>query len=416
MLLVIRKILKSLPSLITALVLALAAWIAAVSASDPNEIHTYSQPVQIEVLGQDTSLIIAEDTLRTVRVTMNAPRSVWQQLNNSSNQIHTFIDLSGLKKGNYRVPIQVQVNLKPVKIVSLSPEEVTLTLEPLISTMLPLQIVIRGEPAVGYQADNSTIEPKQAKVSGPESMVNQVVSLRSTLDLTQAQQNINLSLDILAVDINGDLVDGVTVSPKQVIINQPITQKGGYRNVVVKVVSQGKLADGYRLTNISVYPPNITVFAETPALVENLPGYVETQPIVLDNMKNDISIPAELNLPEGVSLVGNQVVMVIASIEPIESSLTISRISIITTGLAEGYTVQISPEFVDALLSGPLPVLDVLKSQEIQVTIDLAGKGPGTYQVTPIVQINTGQVNTGEIRVESIIPGTIEVVISVITR
>jgi YbbR domain-containing protein len=416
MLLVIRKILKSLPSLITALVLALAAWIAAVSASDPNEIHTYAQPVQIEVLGQDTSLIIAGDTLRTVRVTMNAPRSVWQQLNNSSNQIHTFIDLSGLKKGNYRVPIQVQVNLKPVKIVLLSPEEVTLTLEPLISTMLPLQIVTRGEPAVGYQADNSTIDPKQAKVSGPESMVNQVVSLRSTLDLTQAQQNINLSLDILAVDINGDLVDGVTVSPKQVIINQPITQKGGYRNVVVKVVSQGKLADGYRLTNISVYPPNITVFAETPALVENLPGYVETQPIVLDNMKNDISIPAELNLPEGVSLVGNQVVMVIASIEPIESSLTISRISIITTGLAEGYTVQISPEFVDALLSGPLPVLDVLKSQEIQVTIDLAGKGPGTYQVTPIVQINTGQVNTGEIRVESIIPGTIEVVISVITR
>jgi hypothetical protein len=170
------------------------------------------------------------------------------------------------------------------------------------------------------------------------------------------------------------------------------------------------------LTNISVYPPNITVFAETPALVENLPGYVETQPIVLDNMKNDISIPAELNLPEGVSLVGNQVVMVIASIEPIESSLTISRISIITTGLAEGYTVKISPEFVDALLSGPLPVLDVLKSQEIQVIIDLTGKGLGTYQVTPIVQINTGQINSGEIRVESIIPGTIEVVISVITR
>ena len=71
---------------------------------------------------------------------------------------------------------------------------------------------------------------------------------------------------------------------------------------------------------------------------------------------------------------------------------------------------------MDALLTGPLPVLDVLKSQEIQVTIDLAGKGPGTYQFTPIVQINTGQINTGEIRVESIIPGTIEVVISMIAQ
>jgi YbbR domain-containing protein len=70
-------------------------------------------------------------------------------------------------------------------------------------------------------------------------------------------------------------------------------------------------------------------------------------------------------------------------------------------------TVKISPEVVDVLLSGPLPVLDVLRSQDFQITINLDGKGPGTYQLTPNVQIDTG-----EIRVESVIPGTIEVVIS----
>jgi YbbR domain-containing protein len=407
MLTVIRKILKSLPSLITALILATAAWIAAVSSSDPNEIHVYSQPVQIEVLGQDTHLIIVGNSIPQVSVTMNAPRTIWQQFNTTTNQIHAFIDLSGLKKGNYLVPIQVQTNLKPVKILTLNPESVSITLEPLISTTFPLQIVNRGEPAIGYQAGTATIEPARAEVTGPESLVNQVVNLRFTVDLTQAQANINVTLDIQAVDINGDPVDGVTIIPNKVVVNQPITQKGGYRNVVVKVVSQGKLANGYRLTNISVFPPNITVFSEDPSLVENLPGYVETQPIVLDNIKSDLSIPAELNLPSGVSLVGNQVVMVIASIDPIESSLTISKIPIIQTGLGVGLTAKISPEFVDVLLSGPLPVLDVLKSQDFQITINLDGKGPGTYQLTPIVQIDTN-----EIRVESVIPGTIEVVIS----
>jgi YbbR domain-containing protein len=407
MLTVIRKILKSLPSLITALMLATAAWIAAVSSSDPNEIHVYSQPVPIEVLGQDTHLIIVGNPIPQVGVTMNAPRTIWQQFNTTTNQIHAFIDLSGLKKGSYLVPIQVQTNLKPVKILSLNPESVSITLEPLISTTFPLQIVNRGEPAIGYQAGTATIEPSKAEVTGPESLVNQVVNLRFTVDLTQAQANINVTLDIQAVDINGDPVDGVTIIPNKVVVNQPITQKGGYRNVVVKVVSQGKLANGYRLTNISVFPPNITVFSEDPTLVENLPGYVETQPIVLDNIKSDLSIPAELNLPSGVSLVGNQVVMVIASIDPIESSLTISKIPIIQTGLGVGLTAKISPEFVDVLLSGPLPILDVLKSQDFQITINLDGKGPGTYQLTPIVKIDTS-----EIRVESVIPGTIEVVIS----
>jgi YbbR domain-containing protein len=407
MLNVIRKILKSLPSLITALILATAAWIAAVSSSDPNEIHVYSQPIQIEVLGQDTHLIIVGNSIPQVSVTMNAPRTIWQQFNTTTNQIHAFIDLSGLKKGSYQVPIQVQTNLKPVKILSLNPGNVSITLEPLISTTFPLQTVNRGEPAIGYQAGTATIEPSKAEVTGPESLVNQVVNLRSTVDLTQVQANINVTLDIQAVDINGDPVDGVTIIPDKVVVNQPITQKGGYRNVVVKVVSQGKLANGYRLTNISVFPPNITVFAEDPTLVENLPGYVETQPIVLDNLKSNLSIPAELNLPSGVSLVGNQVVMVIASIDPIESSLTISKIPIISVGLGAGLTVKISPEVVDVLLSGPLPVLDVLRSQDFQITINLDGKGPGTYQLTPNVQIDTG-----EIRVESVIPGTIEVVIS----
>ena len=407
MLAVIRKILKSLPSLITALMLAMAAWVAAVSSSDPNEIHVYSQAIQIDVLGQDTHLIIVGNQIPQVKVTMNAPRSIWQQFNTTTNQIHAFIDISGLKKGSYQVPIQVQTDLKPVKILSLSPENVSLTFEPLVSVTYPLQMVTRGEPAIGYQAGTVTIEPAQSEVTGPESLVNQVVNLRSTIDLTQAQSNINVNLDIQAVDINGDTVDGVTITPNKVVVNQPITQKGGYRNVVVKVVSQGKLANGYRLTNISVFPPNITVFSEDPTLVENLPGYVETQPIVLDNIKNDLSIPAELNLPAGVSLVGNQVVMVIASIEPIESSLTISKISVLPTGLGDGLTAKISPEVVDVLLSGPLPVLDGLISQDFQITINLDGKGPGTYQLTPSVQIDTN-----EIRVESVIPGTIEVVIS----
>jgi YbbR domain-containing protein len=407
MLSILQKVIKSLPSLITAFVLAMAAWIAAVSTSDPNEINTYSQPIQIETRGQDKGLIIVGEPVRTVRVTMNAPRSLWQQLNTTPNQINAFIDLSGLPKGSYKVPVQVMVNLKPVEIITINPQEISLTLEPLIASSFPLQLVTRGEPAIGYQAETADVDPKLVEVTGPESLVKQVVNVRTTIDITQAQENINVSLDCLAVDINGDPVEGITLSPGKVLVNQPITQKGGYRNVVVKVVSQGKLANGYRLTNISVFPPNITVFSENPLLVEELPGYVETQPIILDNLKNDLNVPAELDLPVGVSVVGDQVVMVLASIDPIESSLTISKITIVPIGLAEGYTVQISPGVVDILLSGPLPVLDILKANEILVTINLDGKEAGTYQVSPIVQINIG-----EIKVESVIPGTIEVIIT----
>ena len=73
----------------------------------------------------------------------------------------------------------------------------------------------------------------------------------------------------------------LTFNPADIAATIPITQKGGYRNVVVKVITQGSLANGYRLSNISVNPPTVTVYSSDPAKVEALPGYVETTPINL---------------------------------------------------------------------------------------------------------------------------------------
>lgn len=403
----LQRILKNLPTLLLAIILAVIAWLTAITAADPNELHVYSQPVPVHIIGQDTDLIINGDSNLQVQVTINAPKSVWQQLNSKPSLIHASVDLSGLGEGIHTLPVHVRVDVRPHQVKTITPASVPINLEQLVSDSKQVQLVLRGEPAIGYQVEKATVNPSTASITGPKSLVNQVTGLRITVDLTQARENISSTLDITPVDIYGDPVENVTVSPARAAIILPVTQKGGYRNVVVKVVSQGKLASGYRLTNISVYPPNITVFSEDPLLVEQLPGYIETKPILLDNLKSDTTSPVDLNLPAGISLVGNQVVTVTTSVEPVETSLTISRVPVVITGLASNLNVEISPDIVDILISGPLPVLDVLKSQEIKITIDLTGKGPGTYQITPPVLIDDPDV-----RIESVIPGTIEVKIT----
>ncbi len=243
-------------------------------------------------------------------------------------------------------------------------------------------------------------------VAGPLSLVNQIEQIRAVIDLNQIKQSIQNTLLLQAIDANGDLIDGVSISPDKVSVNIPVTQKGGYRNVAIKVVTQGTLANGYRLTNISVYPPNVTVYSSDPLKVDRLPGYVETKPILLDNIKSDLILPIELNLPEGVTLVGVEQINLQANIAAIESSLTLSRIPIQIEGLADGFTAIASPEMVDVILSGPLPLLDLLNTALVQVTIDLNGMLPGTYQITPNVL-----VDSEEIKIKSVLPATIEVVI-----
>jgi YbbR domain-containing protein len=139
-------------------------------------------------------------------------------------------------------------------------------------------------------------------------------------------------------------------------------------------------------------------------VVSTLPGVVETQPIDLQNASDDITTRLDLNLPVGVSVVGEQTVLVQASISPIESSLTLSNEIVQVVGLPTGLTAQVLPATVDVIVSGPLPLLDTLTRQDIRVTVDLTGLTAGTHQLVPKVEILIADV-----QVESILPGTIEV-------
>jgi YbbR domain-containing protein len=190
-------------------------------------------------------------------------------------------------------------------------------------------------------------------------------------------------------------------------VTLPVTQQGGYRDVAVKVNILGRVASGYRLTDISVFPPVVTVFAADPELVNTLPGVVETLPLELQSAREDISTRVALNLPAGISIVGDQTVLVEAGVSPIESSVTLSGEKVEIVNLGEGLAAQVSPATVDVIVSGPLPLLDTLTRQDVRVTVDLSGLEAGTYQLTAAVQ-----VLLSDVVVESILPNTMEVVIT----
>jgi YbbR domain-containing protein len=177
--------------------------------------------------------------------------------------------------------------------------------------------------------------------------------------------------------------------------------------VVVKAVLVGQIASGYRLTNITVSPPAVTVFSTDPSLVEKLPGYIETTPINLNGSQDGLDLSLGLNLPNGVQVVGDQSVQVQIGVAAIEGSLSITRLNVNVSGLADGLNAQVSPETVDIILSGPLPILDTLTADRIMVSVDLTGQGPGTYQLVPRVQMPST-----DLKLESVLPGSIEVTIT----
>jgi len=399
----------NLRSFLLALVLGFAVWISAVTAADPDETRP-PLTVPLEIIGQESSLVITNEIPSSIEVSLRAPRSVWERLTSQENAVRAILDLTTLSAGDHELPIQILIAVRPVQLVFANPTRLAVKLEPLAIQTLPVRLSLSGQPALGYQAGQVTIEPTEVIISGPQSLVDRVARARVLITLEDVGESIEQPMEIQIVDEQDVPVEGITVNPESVHVSIPLSQRGGFRDVAVKVVVRGQVAAGYRLENISVFPPVITVFAEEPELVSELPGVVDTQPLELQDAKQDITTQLALNLPENVIIVGTEganTVQVQVAISPIQTSVTLLNQPINLIGLPDALVAQISPQTVDVIISGPLPVLEVLTPQDITVTVDVTGLDIGTHQLTP--KLETDVENVSE---ESILPGTVEVILS----
>jgi len=401
----VRWLGKNVSTLLLAFILALIVWVSAVTAADPNQERTYQ--VQIEIMGQDTGIDVIGELPDHMLMTLYAPRSVLDQLTREGGALRAWIDLSGLEPGARIIPVQYQMppDTRPVRIVDINPKSVEVISEMLISKTIQIQTDVQGEPALGYQAGFPNWSDHEVVISGRSSLIEQVANVAAVLDISGANHDIEMALTLLPQDADGKRVSDITLIPDKVTVTQSITLRGGYRNMVVKVITIGQVANGYRQTNISVSPPNVMVFSADPALINQLPGYIETELLNLTNIVDDIETLLSLNLPEGVSIIGDPNVLVQVGVATIEGSITVSR-NVEIIGILPELTANASPESVEVIIYGPIPTLETLTDLDVRVVIDLTGLELGVYQLQPEVIILPDRI-----RLHVISPETVEITI-----
>ena len=395
---------RNLTSLILSLLLAIVIWTSAVTSTNPNIEAELTVP--LEVIQQATDLAIVDPLPETVTLKILAPESIIQQIE-EDNPITAYIDLTDIEAGTYRFPVLVRIpdQLEPIRILEQSPKQLELKVSNLISKIFTISIQVEGEPAIGYKTSGLDWDEVLATVTGQETKVDAVVSVVGILNISDASGTISEELTLQARDNNGDLVDGITLTPDTVRVEQVVSLQGGYRNVAVNVTTEGTVEPGYRFTSITPAPPTVMVFSENPQLVEQLPGYVNTKPLDLTGVDGYLETILEFDLPEGITVVGDPTVLVQVNVTALITSVTISR-EIEIIGLLPGLSAVVSPLQVSVRVSGPVPVLDNLTLRDIRVIVDLTNLGVGVHTVTPTVEILPEDVIW-----EDISPTTVEIVI-----
>jgi YbbR domain-containing protein len=403
----IRWLGRNLSTLLLSFILAVIVWGSAVTSADPNEERTFAIP--IEVVGQGTDIEILNDIPDQLLLTLYAPSSILDELIEENSELRAWVDLSGLERGTHTLMVQylMPTDTRPLRLVEAEPKTVDINLEQLISIALPIQTEILGTPALGYQQGNTTWSDQEVKISGRLPDVQKVATVGASLDITSADEDIQQTVPLQPRDSEGNQVAGVTLTPNRISVTQEITLRGGYRNMVVRVVTAGQVAEGYRQTNITVSPPNVLVFSTDPAMVEGLPGYIETEVFDLSGSSDDIETVLALNLPEGISVIGDPNVLVQVGVAAIEGSINISR-AVEVIGMLPELTATVSPDTVEVIIYGPIPTLQALTEVDVRVVADLTGLETGVYQLTPDVIILPDRI-----RLQVISPETLEIEIAI---
>lgn len=397
----------TLGSVILAFGLAVAVWVASVNDQDPISTAVFPGGVPIEYIGLGDGLLIVNEVPRSGQMTLRAPQSGWDSLTASGQSApRLVVDLSSLQAGDHSVAVNPENTIRLAEVISFSPEIVNVHLENSLQESVTISVVLSGEPVVGFRADDPQVTPSSGMVQGPASAVGRVQALQTVVDLSGRSQDVRVSATPMPVDSDGREVSGVQVNPANVTVFVPIVQRTGYRTMAVVPVTEGQVAAGYRVTNITVSPTLVTLRSPDPQAVDLLPGFVQTEPVNLDGAEETVERQVLLNIPQGFSLVGEQSVLVQVSIEAIESSITISR-QVEFQGLETGTIAEAFPAGVQVILTGPLPTLEQLRPEDVRVVLNLFGLGMGTHQVTPeALDLPRG------VRVQTFLPETIEVQIS----
>lgn len=403
---IIKWLRVNLPTLIISLLLALIVWVIASQQRNPAQQRNFLSPIPIEVIEPETGLVVTNGLPSNVtRVTLFLQDDVWREL--STESFNAQLDLSDLGPGTHTVPVEIS-GPDRVNILGTRPQSVEVEIDEFVLDDRPIDVVLNGEPAVGFRLEDPIIEPRVVTLTGPASLVNQVATAQVVVDLGDgARQDYSETLPVVLIDEDGDPINAedVDVFPSDARVSIGVEQEPGFIEVSVQpAFTAGRPAQGFNLRGVTPIPATVTLQGP-PSELENI-DQVLTELIDLTNLTEDQRLEVGLQIPPGVEVVNGSTVEVVVNIEPVLISREVT-VPVEVVGLEEGVTADISAETLTVILFGPQNDLEALTpSQNIVAVVDLEGlTEESTVQIEPQVEV----VGNDAIEVTSVIPNVLTV-------
>lgn len=356
--------------------LAMAVWIYV--GLTQSRIAEFPGLINLEMRNVPAGMVAIADS-STVQIKISADQAQWKQL--TANSFAAYIDLNGATEGTHEMDVKVNINVAGVQLVSVTPSKVMVTVEPMVSKKVPVISKVEGTAGDGLVAGDIKIDPNEVIVSGAQSALNKIFEAIAIIKLNGETEEFNKSIDLVALDSEGEVIKNVTFNPSNVKVTVPIIKAGTTKTVGIKANITGQPKSGYWVSQVKITPADITINGQSNILQTT--NYLETKEINIDGLDANKTQTVEINVPSGVTIVGDtSKVKVEITIDPIQTAKTIN-LGYNWQNLASNLKIDsVNPNSITVTLSGTADVLNKITADNTKLNIDLSGyKYAGSYNI-----------------------------------
>ena len=286
--------------------------------NERNPPETGSFDIPVDVVNTPPGLLIVGDPSNTiVQVRVSAPRENWVTMRSAA--VRAVLDLSRGSAGTAEYPVLVDAPDPRVRIIEVLPSRVTVRLDESLERTVPVRVSRTGAVPFGYSAGDPEIDPATVAVSGPASTVSSIESANVDIRLDGVTFDVDGRYTVTPVDALGQPVStegrGLRITPPAVRVRIPITQQLSYKTVPIQPVVTGTVQNGYAIEGITTDPATATIVGN-PRTIAPM-NYADTDRIDVTDASATLTRQVELSVPEGVSILEQDLSRVTVRIVPL---------------------------------------------------------------------------------------------------
>ncbi len=380
-------------------ILAFVVWVLASTQADPVTEQRFRTriPVSMEI---DSGLVVVDQQTNSVWVTVRAQSSVHENL--TAEDIIVTADLRGYGTGTHTIELETELARRGV--ADTQPRQITVTLEEIQVQQVQVAVNIPADQDLppSFTRQPALLSESQVVVRGVASRVQRVVAAQATVDLRERRDSFRADVRLVAVDVDGAIVQDVTVEPSSVEVSIEIRQRDDVREVsVFPRIDSNSLDDGYTLASISYQPQTVFLIGDRNELA-NITTPLETELIDLAGRTSPFEIVVPIVFPDGnnVPTLGEPNLTVLLEIRAQTTTRQFENIALEIVGLANGtLQAETSLTSVVVLITGSAPIVRDIDAEDISVILDLNGLAAGTHEITPRVRVAHTEVDTSGITI-----------------